>query len=119
MKDVKELAGDIDPLQTGVTSLATSMMTGDIAGKIGGKFKDAFTIPKVQGLTKDILESGAWDESGDFLKNIVSGGGDIKASGLKGLFKDFDIMDMLVNVGGKKGFDNLQILPILLNMFKG
>ena len=53
LKDVEGLAGDIDPLKTGLTSLATSMTTGKIAKGIGEKFKGAFS-PSEVGISEQI-----------------------------------------------------------------
>ena len=140
MKDVKGLAGDIDPLKTGLTSLATSMVTGDIAGKIGGKFKDAFTpsggisAPGAEGVSQqlalpDITKSLGGGGGGvgfdfDLLKEGFTGGvkdfgftggATAAAPGLKGLFKDFDIMEMLEGIGD--GTENLAALPALMQLF--
>ena len=60
MKDVKGLAGDIDPLTTGLSSLATSMVTGKIAKGIGEKVKGAFTGTSLDKITKQGLEDNPW-----------------------------------------------------------
>jgi len=150
MKDVKGLAGNIDPLKTGLTSLATSMVTGKIAKGIGEKFKGAFTpetaVSGIEGQSLiDTGIPGSMDGSfslddrlsgkvgkvginlGDLTKpDLLAGldksalgsriaGSTIEASGLKGLFKDFDLMDILEGAG--EGTENLQALPLLLQMF--
>tara|TARA_R110000824_G_scaffold172942_2_gene350914 strand:- start:340 stop:1212 length:873 start_codon:yes stop_codon:yes gene_type:complete len=146
MKDVKGLAGDIDPLKTGLSSFATSMVTGDIAKGIGEKFKGAFTPSEVGiseqitgqpggvGIKADFLggKGGGFDigktldprfTSGEFIK---PGGFDVldnklmtqvAPQGLKSLFKDFDIMDIIGGAGEGKGIENLQALPMLMQLF--
>ena len=147
MKDVKGLASDIDPLMTGLTSFATSKVTGDIAKGIGDKFKGAFAkgTPMEElgiseqitgkaggvGIRPDLLgKGGALDLSktldprfapggvegigGKFdvlsdTENIMSGGG------LKDLFKDFDLMDIIGEAG--EGAENLQSIPLLMQLF--
>ena len=140
LKDVKGIAGDINPLMTGLTSLATSKLTSDIGGKISGKFKDAFTpsggisAPGAEGVSQqlalpDITKSLGGGGGGvgfdfDLLKEGFTGGvkdfgftggATAAAPGLKGLFKDFDIMEMLEGIGD--GTENLAALPALMQLF--
>ena len=141
LKDVEGLAGDIDPLKTGLTSLATSLASGKIAKGIGEKFKGAFKpseavfSPGTGGVsqqltTPDITKSFGGGGGGvgfdvDLLKEGFTGGvkdfgftqAQFAPSGLKGLFKDFDLMDILGE--GMEGQENLQALPLLMQMFGG
>jgi hypothetical protein len=137
MKDVKGTAGDINPLTTGLTSYATSKLTGDLAGKIGGKFKGMFKGPSQ--ITEQGLADNPWltqaDEFGDIewtgdistaldkegpFKNLMANierGGGIGGGGLRDLFKDFDLMEMVGKSG--RGLDNIAALPVLLQLFGG
>jgi hypothetical protein len=127
MKDVKSLAGDIDPLKTGLTSLATSMATGKMAKGIGEKVKGAFQ-PTVDPTTlskygTEILSKGDWGE-GDILRELVGGEGKgpslfgtTEATPFKTLFGGEGdwLMDLISEAG--EGTENLQALPLLLQMF--
>ena len=55
LKDVKGLASDIDPLKTGLSSLATSMASGKMMEGIGDKVKGAFTDTSLDKITKQGL----------------------------------------------------------------
>jgi len=154
MKDVKGLAGDIDPLKTGLSSLATSMVTGKMAKGIGEKVKGAFSpetaVSGVKG-GQSLVDTGipgSMDKSfslddrlsgkvgggvkinlGDLTKpDLLAGldksalgsriaGSTIEATPLKTLFggdKDW-LMDIIGKAG--EGTENLQALPLLLQMF--
>jgi len=170
LKNVKGLASDINPLLTGITSLATSKLTSDIAGKIGGKFKDAFS-PELEGISEQLgggkggigvkgpdflggdmvgadrftdsitgeslLDSKGFGIKGNLLDDLnlnlkgLSGAKNfdilnsekfgkiakqgIGSGGLKELFGDFDIMEMLEGAGD--GTENLAALPALMQLF--
>ena len=51
----------------------------------------------------------------DILKDINVGGA--SATPLKSLFKDFDIMELLEGAGTGKSMENLQALPLLMQLF--
>ena len=129
LKDVEGLAGDIDPLKTGLTSFATSMATGKmmkgIGDKVGGMFKAPQAIdelgysidPTFGDMSKAIEFTG---EQGGPLKNLMANikvGGGIGGGGLEDLFKDFDLMDIVGKGAG--GQENLQALPLLMQLFGG
>ena len=151
LKDVEGLAGDIDPLKTGLTSLATSMASGKIAKGIGEKFKEAFSrgtpIGQVDVSEQITGKAGGVGFKGDLLSDKIGGTG-FKATdmfnrfdslskgramfdvlgdtsniaaggGLKELFGgDSDwLMDLIGQAG--EGQENLQSLPLLLQMFGG
>jgi len=64
------LAGDIDPLKTGLSSLATSMVTGKMAKGIGEKFKGAFGSTPL-GVSEQITGKGGIGVKAD----LLGGGG--------------------------------------------
>ena len=124
LKDVKGLAGDIDPLKTGLTSFATSMASGKmmkgIGDKVGGMFKGTplvddlgYSIDPTFGDTAATFAGGAGGPMKNLMANIKDIG--IGEGGLKDLFKDFDLMDIMGE--GLQGQENLQALPLFLQMF--
>ena len=131
MEKVKGLAGDIAPLMTGLTTGAAAYGTGKIKGKIGEQFTDMFkgdtVLPDVITDTGSSMEitpgetiRGFTEGAGGGIENLIAnikGGGGIGGGGLKDLFKDFDLMDILGE--GVKGQENLQALPLLMQMFSG
>ena len=124
LKDVEGLAGDIDPLKTGLSSFATSMAAGKmmkgIGDKVGGMFKGTplvddlgYSIDPTFGDTAATFTGGAGAPMKNLMANIKVGGG-IGGGGLKDLFKDFNLMEEMSK--GVKGQENLQSLPLLLQM---
>ena len=126
MKDVKGIRGDIDPLKTGLTTLGESWVSGQIGkgigDELGGMFKgggvdaSGYSIDPTWGA--ETFSGGA----GGPLKNLmanIKGGGSIGGGGLKNLFKDFYLMDILSEAGGDKTTQAMTALPYLIKLLGG
>jgi len=129
-KNIKDLAGDIDPLMTGLTTAATSYGTGKVSGKIGEQFGDLFkgdtVLPDVITDTGSSMEitpgetiRGFTEGAGGPLKNlranIKEGGGGLK--GVKELFSDWDMESLLDDIDDTT-FDKLLQVPAFFQMLK-
>ena len=119
MKDIKGLAGDIDPLKTGLTSFATSMVTDKISKGIGKKVKGAFS-PGVTNISEQITGKGGIGVKAPDLLGGKTGGIGIKGdlldtsnlmnpfsgSQMEGL-KDFIDVGVEGNIAPGDGFKDL------------
>ena len=125
-KDISSLMGEIDPLKTGLSSLATGLITGQIGKGITKGAKQMFkgsgtqlgesTIKGVEAgegmgdvSVTDIVGKMKYDTKGP-VKNLIA---NIKG----GKLKDADLMNIIGQVGG--GVAGLEALPALFELFEG
>ena len=136
-KDVSKLAGEIDPLKTGITSLGSSLVAGKLMGnlgdKIGGMFNKAGDVAAegagsiaddlvykgdvpLMSSKVDIANIGEAATDKFSLKDILE-----KAKGsetpLKDIFKDFNLKDALSGMNEKELTANIATIQQLYDFF--
>tara|TARA_R110000824_G_scaffold274005_3_gene462624 strand:- start:6567 stop:7355 length:789 start_codon:yes stop_codon:yes gene_type:complete len=130
-QNIKDLAGDIDPLMTGLTTGAAAYGTGKIKGKIGEQFADMFkgdtVLPDVITDTGSSMEitpgetiRGFTEGAGGGIKNLIANikeGGGIGEGGLKELFSGFNMDDLLGEIDDDT-FEKLLQFPAFFQMIK-
>ena len=130
-EQAKELSEEIDPLKTGIASFGTSLAAGKAAkgmgSKLKGMFKPGTTLADTAlsnmnmpgGGTGGIsvtdivggLKGGGGGPFENLMGNIGAGGGVFKG-GLKNLFQNFDLMDVL-GQSGKVGMDTAALNSLM------
>lgn len=131
-KDASKLAGEIDPLKTGITSLGSSLVAGKLMGnlgdKIGGMFDKAgdAAIEGATEVTGDLIPtSNSFLNLEDLSKTATDKFSfkDIfeKAKGsetpLKDIFKDFNLKDALSGMDEKELTANIASIQQLYDFF--